>query len=462
MTGQVKWAEETFGRAELGDQRRTRRLVALGASFAERPAGRVTEVVHEPAAREAAFRFVENDAIDCASIARAVHDATGRRCSSEQLVIVPVDQATLIVVDQTSTKGFGRIAGIKPGEQRTRGGLEVMTAIALGEDGVTHGVVGQAWWSRLAKAPYGSGDPRPIEQRESGLWTRVLKQVAATLAETAPHTTPWFQLDRGGDAVHVIELAVRRGLLLTVRAAHNRSLVAGGRLHRRLSQQSVAGRYQVVVPARRDRPSRRATMSVRYAQVTLQMTDSFTGKKVQARVVVVDAREVSYARGERPLRWTLLTTQLVDSFAAAVRVIEAYTKRWRIEDFHRAWKSGTCNIERSQLRSPAAFQRWATIAAAVAARAENLKTMSRAEPSRDACEVLSRAEVDAAIILSRTKDHRVGDPLTLERAVFLIACVGGYIGKHARTPPGVLNISRGLERVLAGAETIVALNERSG
>jgi hypothetical protein len=462
MTGQIDWAEETFGGAELGDHRRTRRLVALGASFAQRPAGRVTEVVHEPAAREAAFRFVENDAVDPSAIARAVHDATGRRCSSDRVVIVPVDQATLIVVDQTSTKGFGRIADMRPGEQRARGGLQVMSAIAVGEDGVSHGVVGQAWWNRLAKSPPWDKDTRPVEQRESGLWTTVLKSVSATFARTAPHTTPWYQLDRGGDAVHVIQLAAEQKLLITIRAAYDRALVDRGRLHRRLRQVQVSGRYHVAVPARPGRPARRATMSVRFTQVTLHMTQLCTGKKVDVRIGVVDAREVSHTGGARPLRWTLLTTQSVGSFNEAMRVIAAYTKRWRIEDFHRSWKSGTCNIERSQLRSPAAFRRWATIGAAVAARAEQLKTLSRAEPNRDACDVLSRAEVDAAIILSRTKDHRVGDNLTLERAVFLIACVGGYIGKHARTPPGVLNISRGLQRVVVGAEAIVGLNERSG
>jgi len=38
------WAEEVFGQAELGDSRRTRRLVHIAAEAAARPGGRVLEV----------------------------------------------------------------------------------------------------------------------------------------------------------------------------------------------------------------------------------------------------------------------------------------------------------------------------------------------------------------------------------------------------------------------------------
>jgi len=175
-------------------------------------------------------------------------------------------------------------------------------------------------------------------------------------------------------------------------------------------------------------------------------------------MVAVEVREISYSGASKPLHWRLLTSREVTSFADALVVIDAYTKRWRVEDLHRAWKTGTCNIERSQLRSAAAFRRWATIAAAVAARAEQLKTLSRAEPHRPALGIFSRAEIDATIVLSLTKAHRVGDDLSLEQAVFLVACVGGYIGKHARTKPGVLTISRGLDRVVTGAAIFTALN----
>ena len=458
MRADQDWAEETFGGASLGDHRRTRRLVRVARSFAERPSGRVTEVIHDPAAREAAFRFVENDAIDPQAIARAAQNAAARRCAGEDLVIVPMDESTLTLTDHTGGKGFGRTGTTAACQWIERRGFQVMTAIAVSGSGVGQGIIGQDWWTRLAASPDWKRDRRPIEQRESVLWTRVMVAAARTLREHAPGARPWFQLDRGGDATHVLQLAADEGLLITVRAAHSRVLAGGGYTARKVARQPVAGRYCLAVPARNGRRSRVATLSVRFAPVVLRLAHQCTGRATATKMFAVEVREISYSGASKPLHWRLLTSREVTSFADALVVIDAYTKRWRVEDLHRAWKTGTCNIERSQLRSAAAFRRWATIAAAVAARAEQLKTLSRAEPHRPALGIFSRAEIDATIVLSLTKAHRVGDDLSLEQAVFLVACVGGYIGKHARTTPGVLTISRGLDRVVTGAAIFTALN----
>jgi hypothetical protein len=103
---------------------------------------------------------------------------------------------------------------------------------------------------------------------------------------------------------------------------------------------------------------------------------------------------------------------------------------------------------------------WGAITAAVAARAEHLKLLSRAEPDRDAELELSRDEIDAAIILTKTKRHRIADNLTLQQAVWLIAQVGGYTGKSSGGPPGAQTIARGLQFVAPAAAVLAAT--RSG
>ena len=40
----LRWAYEEFGRADLGDVRRTARLVRMGAAACERPSGKVAAV----------------------------------------------------------------------------------------------------------------------------------------------------------------------------------------------------------------------------------------------------------------------------------------------------------------------------------------------------------------------------------------------------------------------------------
>jgi len=70
------WAHQEFGHADLGDRRRTRRLVAMAAAAARQPAGTVTAVFEGSAEREGAFRLLENNGVSAAAIAAATHRTT--------------------------------------------------------------------------------------------------------------------------------------------------------------------------------------------------------------------------------------------------------------------------------------------------------------------------------------------------------------------------------------------------
>src|SRR5262245_3096802 len=95
----MRWAGQEFGQARLGDARRTRRLVSMGAQALATPGGKLTEVFSESAAREGAYRFVENEDIEAQEIADAAHRATVRRCVGSPLAWVPIDQTSLTRYD---------------------------------------------------------------------------------------------------------------------------------------------------------------------------------------------------------------------------------------------------------------------------------------------------------------------------------------------------------------------------
>jgi len=451
MWNSGSWAAEEFGAARLGDERLRVRLIRIAERFAEQPAGHVTKVLAVGAEREAAFRFVENDRVFTKAIAEASHIACARRCARTKLLMVPLDQSTLSVVDKKGTKGFGRTSA----NARRRRGLEVMTALGVA-DGVVQGVVAQHWLRRPEKrSPHWKRDARPEQTRESDLWRRALVCAHATLRKHAPGVEPWFQLDRGGDIGAVFRCAKELGVQITVRAAYDRCVEQHGHLQHALDAAPVLGTYELRVLRGYKRAPRLARIQVRARVVRLRVLVDIRGKKRLALDFnVVRARECKPPPGVEPIDWTLITTHPVDCLEDALRVVSAYTTRWRVEDFHLAWKSGVCDVESSQLRSPNAFMRWATIAAAVAARAERLKTLSRSQPDAPALSELSAHEVVAAIVLSETQRFKVGDVLTLEQAVRLIADIGGYTGKSSGGPPGARVIQRGLDRVLPAARVL--------
>ena len=55
-----RWAEQEFGSAELGDERRTRRLKQLGTAMAEHASSSLSEVCEDWAEQKAGYRSFSN------------------------------------------------------------------------------------------------------------------------------------------------------------------------------------------------------------------------------------------------------------------------------------------------------------------------------------------------------------------------------------------------------------------
>ncbi len=159
--------------------------------------------------------------------------------------------------------------------------------------------------------------------------------------------------------------------------------------------------------------------------------------------------------------WRLLTTKPADTLVRARLVISTYARRWRVEEFHRAWKTGACDIENSFLRKPENFYKWATLAAIVAARLERLKFLARAEPDLPALAEYTRDEIDAAILLRRPKGVRRGATPTLGEMTRWVADLGGYVGKSSGGPPGTVVLRRGWMKIMPVVQALVNLrNDR--
>ena len=157
----------------------------------------------------------------------------------------------------------------------------------------------------------------------------------------------------------------------------------------------------------------------------------------------------------------MLTNLAIHDFEAAGGVLDIYTLRWRVEEFHRTLNTGGCDAESMQLRSRIAVVKWATILSAVATRIERLKHLSRTSPATPASVELSELEISALILLKRDAKKRTeevpdGIP-TICQATIWIAELGGYTGKSSGGPPGAVTIGRGLEKVRTGAAMLRAM-----
>ncbi len=438
------------------------------ARAAERPAGKLSEVF---AAKEldAAYDFVENDGVSVLDLEAVVGRATARQCTGRVLVAVDGSSLSLTPRKIGIEKGFGPIGNIKAGWR----GLKVNTALAMGESGTPVGVLAQTYWARperarrTAKEKKKDNRRRKTHEKETGRWLETIDRSVARLNGVGAEG--WFQVDREGDAWPVLSALDASGHRFTVRSAWDRMIAADDGekqyLRARIASTGPVGHYDVDVPERWARPARRARMAIHTGRLTLLLRERRNTKKKPRPLVVniVSAREESQVPdGQRQLHWILITNAPIATVADAERVIAGYTTRWRIEEFHRTWKTGSCDVESTQLRARDAVIRWATILGVVAARVERIKRLSRAEPDRPATDELSEVEIRVLIALKRQIKKRtevVPDAVpTISLAARWLADLGGYTGPSSGGPPGSTTIRRGLERLLYGVQAVLALN----
>lgn len=452
------WALEEFGRAELGDARRTRRLVSIAAAAAEAPAGRVTEVMAASSEREGAYRFLEAPP-SAAQLLRSTAKACAERAAGHSIVLCVGDETTLSLTGDMNRS----VAGLGPVGPRSGSslGLRVFGITGYSIEGVPLGLLDQRYFARsLERDPrtHPQKKHRPANEKETWHVVQSIGHTAAAWRASGAKARLWYVLDRAGDSQDVLKALDQTGFLFTVRACQNRCASAAGTTARYLwdvvDAQKRAGAYVFDAPKSHGRKPRRAKMEVRYCRVTLQLGPP--GKKAtpQAMTVILVRERGSAPKGEEPIEWLLLTNRTVESLAAARFVIDVYTKRWRCEDFHKVWKC-TCRVEDSQLEAASRIEVWATILAAVAMRIFRLTHLARNEPEKPASIELNDIEREALIRLRKPKGVRIGDEFTIATAVTWIAEMGGYTGKSSGGPPGPKTIGRGLAKLEA---VVIALS----
>jgi hypothetical protein len=460
-TDEERWARQEFGSADLGDERRTRRLVSMAAQAARSPAGRVLQVFDTSAERQGAYDLLGNEACSARAITRGMGNVTARRAAELPTVFVSIDGSSLSLVDRTGRKGFGGVGSTNKGGR----GLKVVTAYAINSHGTPVGVLDQQWWSRRPCRKRHDCHSRSVADKETKHWLASIDASLDRLNAHAPDTRAWLLLDRESDRRHHLEALRDSGATYVVRSSYNRRLSED--LPRYLVEElrvvTPLYSYPLDVKAGPGRTARKAHLAVRIVRVRLRLRDRQSRRMTPFEVNVVEAREEGTCpKGETPIAWRLLTNHLVEDAEDARRVIDAYAKRWAIELFHKTWKSGACNVEDSQLRDREHVIKWATIMAAVAARIERLKSLSRSEPDIPADRELSQHELLALITLKRRTKKRtetIPDEVpSLAQAIWWMAELGGYTGKSSGGPPGSITIQRGFVKVAAAAEAIRELD----
>lgn len=182
--------------------------------------------------------------------------------------------------------------------------------------------------------------------------------------------------------------------------------------------------------------TRTAKVAVRHGQVLMRAPQHRSPWLKQLGICkiamwVVDVREVSPPKGQSPLHWVLYTSHAVNSFDDAWRVIEFYERRWLIEEYHKALKTG-CRVEERPYETSQRLEAMVGMMAIVAVRLLELRAVARTEPDRPARELVP---ANWLATLARMRP-RLKLQATVRDFFRQLACLGGFLNRKHDGEPG--------------------------
>jgi hypothetical protein len=213
------WAEEEFGLAELGDERRTKRLMELTQRLAKAPMASLPDATGDVALLKAAYRFFGNEEIDVQAILASHIKASYERIQEEAVVLAVQDTSLLDWTQHPATSGLGPLRTDK------QQGLVMHSTLAVTPERLALGILSQEAWARGPETFSHLPDrrERPIEDKESHKW--LVGLAATNAARLACPQTHFISVgDREADVYDLFLAERSQGVDLLVRAVRDRRL----------------------------------------------------------------------------------------------------------------------------------------------------------------------------------------------------------------------------------------------
>lgn len=458
--GASEWARQEFGTVELGDARLRERLIKIAEDRSKRPDASYLEAAGgDRSAAKAYYYFIDSprDTVNPEAILKTHRERTTERIMAHDTVLVVQDTTDLNFSKRHHAKGLGPIGTNQTGAESL--GLKLHSSLALTTDGLPLGVLRSVAYSPEPKGKQAKKSiARPIEEKKSFRWLEGYRD-CVEVAKKTPQTHYLMVADREADIFELFLDAepTRKRVGLLIRASYNRCLEDGERkLFEELEASPNTSQLEVVIPRQRWKkaksgkpeqqavPERSGTLTVSFQKVSVKSARSDLRSKKAVTLWGVYAREENPPSGAKRIEWFLLTTEKVRTFEDAARVVDLYTRRWRIEEWHRVLKSG-CKVQEHQNETAERLKRVIAIDAVLAWRIQLMTLLGREVPELPCTVFFDEWEVEVLEAIEQDKGKRGKKlPLTLGDAIIVVAQKGGYLARPSDPPPGSKVLWRGL------------------
>ena len=453
------FGERNFGGVDLGDVRRTRRLVDAVDTMCRHPAGTLPDKLNQPKMLRAFYRLVNREEVTHDVLIESHTDETRRRIaalgSAENVAVTSEETspssstATVLILhdgtelDYTTLKALQKHLG-QIGQGTRRGYIAHNSLAVRADTGETLGLTSQILHHR-AKRPKGETTKQSRERanRESRLWLR-----GAEASGPAPAGVRCVDVsDTLSDTFEYMSYEVTQGRHFVLRAKENRKLdeavVGEEYLFDAVRKLPSIGTCPLVVKASPGRKARETTVRVSFTKVRIAPPGEKLGEYEETPLELWAVRvwEPNTPPGEEPLEWILLTNVAVETFTDACERIEWYQKRWIVEEYHKGLKTG-CGIETMQFDTIEALEPAIAVLSALATTLLALRDAARAPDAetRPATEIVDPVYVE---VLAAHYGKRLGTRPSVKAFYMHVARLGGHQNRPCDGLPGWITLWRG-------------------
>lgn len=449
-----------FAELDLGDPRRTRRVMQTVENLALNPRASFPEAMGSEADIEGAYRLMSSRHVSMGALNEAHAQATAKRAMAAGRVLA---------IHDTTSFEFKHADAEEVGYLNTgKAGFFAHYTLVVNADDLRQPLgISHVEDFRRAKAPSKGSAKGHLKRKRSG---------AETVLDPARESTRWFRgfeaTNQRLDGVEVIHVADREGdnydLLAKAVAQGHRFVIRARVLTRRVEgPDGDCETLRTVIAGARGKIKREVELSVRKqpsaprsshkkrearsAKLAFSATTAiFRRPRYQpaslpeeVEINVVRVFEPNPPRGEDPVEWVLLTSEPIVTKRDVVTIVDIYRARWLIEECNKALKTG-CRYEDRQFESRDALLTLLAMTLPIAVELLWLRAACRQNPNSPATHVLTPLQLK---ILAKMRSRKLPPRPTVHDALWAIAAIGGHMKTNGE--PGWLVLHRGMTKLLA-------------
>jgi len=457
------WIDQEVAGCKFADQRLGKRFCMLMKQLSQGIGRTIPLACGDWASTKAAYRFLDNDRVSEAEILAGHFESTRDRFSAIDDPVLVLHDTTEFSFTREDAQAIGQTRKVAKGHKDKRGrqqmhtvcGILMHSSLAVTTDGLPLGLSAIKLWTRKkfkgTNALQGKGSEGtkhsvnmtriPIEQKESIRWLENARQATEVLGD--PSRIVHIG-DRESDIYELFGECESLETNFIFRTCVDRRAEDGHQtISEHMDDQRVKAVHRVEVLDAKGKLTT-AELEIKYHRLEVCPPIGKEKRYRNLTLTVIHAKERGTPQGREPIEWKLITNLPVTCKADAIRMLEWYSLRWKIEIFRKVLKSG-CRAEESRLRTADRLANLIAMMCILAWRVLWLTMTNRVSPELPATLVFTDTEI-------KILEHLIpAENQTIKKTVgcFLtkLARLGGYLNRKGDGPPGNMVLWRGMARL---------------